>query len=104
MKMDLVLLVNRMTYGEAHTYIKKFIHMEAGVFQTIPLPSCEPQMNKEDAAIYYSEKCRKTFLDLGFKYEVFGVFEKRLEISFSKIRSNTNAMLKREVQNIILSL
>ena len=93
-----------MTYGEAHTKIKKFIRMEAGVFKTIPLPSCEPQMNKEDAAIYYSEKCRKTFLVLGFKYKVFDVFEKGLDISFSKVRSNTNKMLKREVTNILKAI
>ena len=93
-----------MTYGEAHTYIKKFIFMEAGVFKTIPLPYCNPQMNKEDAAIYYSEKCRKIFLALGFKYKVLDVFEKNLDIAFFEVRSNTNRMLKREVSSILKAI
>ena len=93
-----------MTYGEAHVVAKLSIYMEDGVFKTKPLPFCEPQMSKKDAAIYYSEKCRRIFLDLGFEYKMFDTFEKRLDIAFFEVRSDTNRMLKREVQNILIEL
>ena len=74
--------------------------MEDGRFKTIPLPSHDPQMSKEDASVYYSEKCRAIFLDLGFMYEEEDDFEEKLEVAFLEVRVSTNKMLQREVKKI----
>ena len=63
-------------------------------------PKIKKRMNKEDAIVYYSKKCREVFEEIGFNYKEPDNFESKLEYSFLVVRAETEKMLKREVKKI----
>lgn len=88
-----------MTYGEQWYAWKCKINSFSCKFDdTEQSPRLPKRMSKEDAVVYYSKKCRKAFLGLGFLYSEPDDFKKKIEFAFIKVRNATNKMLQREAK------
>ena len=88
-----------MTHGEQWYIWKQNINSFRTKFDDAERsPKTIKRMPKEDALAYYSKKCRKAFIGLGFVYQEVNDFEERLELAFIEVRRQTNIMIKREAR------
>jgi hypothetical protein len=51
----------KLTYGEAHVFVQRNMHMINGVWTALPLPAHFERMNKKEAGEYYTRKINEYF-------------------------------------------
>ena len=96
---------SEMTHGEAWFLEYQSEEMVNGVFVPTIKIKIPPVMSHKEAMEYYNKKCRKTFLELGYKYEEsLEKLELRLHKIVMQIKKQTSSMLRSETKKLKLAL